>query len=561
MNEYFDNTFDQLTPEQTEVLLTPPPATPVDALTKRRIRKNVMNRLHTEEGSAVPAPARRPMFARKLIACAAATLAIVVGTVSLVSAGDSLVESIVEGTQNVVAVVRRAFAFIPGVGITEVPVTDGEAGEPGAPTNISFLTYKSDVESIPASDDSGLKARMVRTHYADGKLEIIVEVDGRELWDDDAVLYIGENEYRTGDEGIHITTSNHASSGTIDYGDGPVTHTHNYTRIHLSLAMDEPTPGDIVEVGVKGFDGRLSAAAVLLTTFEELEEIGQTVEKNGISLTITTEWVDDKLIVWTTPYILENAPQDKFLAYGFDHNNDRYSQRWNERQKWQWCAERDLVESNVPPRSDSNRSSFYQKLVDDLTEELGMMRQNTHILANEPYVVESRYLWQYTPGMGSNSYMGYDRYDIPEHITEGTLKIPFLLMQREESHSQEIALPTEYTEEALDVVFETSLGKVRLISVSREKQDAQYDRIFFDVIFEDADPKYQIDDIAWHGEYDGRKFRYGGRNNDGYRISCDVANDEDTMVFFIDSINYCLMDEYSFELDLTRPAVESTKAD
>ncbi len=555
MKEYFNDTFDQLTQEQTEALLTPSPATSVDALTSRRIRKHVMNRLHAEEGSAESAPTPRPIFLRKLIACAAATLAIVVCTVSLVSAGDSFVESIVEGTQNMVAVVRKAFAFIPGVGITEVPVTDeaGNVGESGSPTNISFLTYKSDVESIPVSDDSGLKARLVRTHYADGKLEIVVEVDGLELWDDDAVLYIGGNEYRSGDENVHIITSNHASSATMDYGDGPVTSTHNYTRIHISYTMDDPIPGDIVEVGVKGFEGRLSAAAVLLTTFEELEEIGQTVEKNGISLTVTTEWVDDKLIVWTTPYILENAPQDKFLSYGFDHNKDRYSQRWNERQKWQWCVEEDLREGYT--------GSFHQSLVDDLTEELSLMRQNTHILANERYVVESRYLWQYTPGMGSNSYMGYDRYDIPEHVTEGTLKIPFLLMQREESHSQEIALPTEYTEEALDVVFETSLGKVRLTSVSRENQDARYDRISFDVVFEDADPKYQIDDIAWHGEYDGAKFRYGGRNNDGYRISCDVAKDEDSMVFFIDSINYCLMDEYSFELDLTRPAGEAAKAD
>ncbi len=102
------------------------------------------------------------------------------------------------------------------------------------------------------------------------------------------------------------------------------------------------------------------------------------------------------------------------------------------------------------------------------------------------------------------------------------------------------------------MVFETSLGKVRLTSVEREMQDAQHDRISFDVVFEDADPKYQIDDIRWHGEYDGPQFRYGGRNNDSYRISCDVVRTEDTMLFVLDSIDYCLMDEYTFHLDLSR---------
>lgn len=531
MKEPIEHKLNDLTPEQIDTLISQCNKTRIPRRIKKRIQRRVLSVVREKEGKTSPLFFLSACI-RKLAAVAAAFV-VVGGAVLAVgfSAGaENLPDAVFEGFQTIAVSVRSLFTYTPGVGITEVTIpSDSCEQTTDISDSISFLTYESTIDTIPAQDGSECKARLVRTHYADGKLNLVIECDYRQIFGEAFTLYVNGERYGRGDEGFATFDYQfHNSTGTSEY---------YYTVVNLSYVMPQPKIGDVFEIEINGYIGCLSVSPVLYTCIEELEAIGPTVEKNGISLTVTSEWVDGWLVVWTTPFIRDETITDTIMNYGRpakDLNFRFYSGIWNQLQVF----------------------GDDEKRKEKLEAELAECIPNVNILAPDWRVPER--LHQYTPQYSIACAIGYDRYGlIPPDISEVKYTIPFLAMRRQEAHSLEIPLPTEQGIFDTDYVIATSLGNIRITSITRKSESREYDKVTCKIELESLNEKEYFQNFTYSVECDRDSYIWGASSNpksarlESFRVS--VAKDEDSMTLNISSLDYFLMDEYSFDLDISRP--------
>ncbi len=551
MKETIESTFEHLTPEETAELLRicPDMTVDIDRSTQKRIRTRVQRQVRGKSAGCLLV--RRPLYRR--LGASAAALVVVAGVAGLVGLSDAAAEELqsaaAEGVQTITEAVKRLFTYVPGVGIIELGSSDatGDPADPDAPVDFTYLAFRTGTGSIPAADGSGETARLSRALYLDGKLVVNVECREREVAEDAFAISIDGTPIDPADEKLTFHADVYCSR--TSHGDEWIDHVD--THATFSYEMDIPTEEKTIEITVEGYDGILSTTSVFYNSFEEISALGPTVEKNGIALTVNTEWKSDGLGVWITPYITDPENTDTLLHYGRLGNGSNfyhYSDAANQYNVHKASYER---QTGIPYESGL---SF---VIDNLYERMMECIPNIHISSNQdPYDMGRP--WQYTPTT-MNTVPGYDVYDLPTTITEATLTIPFLAMRRDETHTLEIALPTEYGTTETDYVFATSLGNIRITSITRTRGDADtdgYDEIELTLAFDGCSEKEYLYDFQYTLECD--RIGYTTASGDPGTARKDdiglwVAPDEDTLTFSISALDYFLMDEYTFELDLTQP--------
>ncbi len=534
---------DGMTTAEADVLLAEETDVAVRPAVKRRIKNAVQGRIRAEEKGR--RYIHRPALVRRVAGYAAAFLVVTcaVGYISLPdAAAEALGDRIVTELREVVDSVKSLFTYVPGVGITEVTVPKQDPTQDApeifdvvTPGEFLFPSYLAGVDTICAADDSGDKARLIRTDYADGMIRLLVECDNRSVSPRAFSLYVNGKALHYGEKGMSFSTFNFsvrpADSSQNEY----------YTMMAVSYKMPEPAHGDRFEVSIEGYEGRLSTTSVLYTTFEQLEDIGPTVEKNGISLTVTSEWVDDMLVVWTTPFIRDPENTDTITnygrpAYGIAQFFNDHAVVWNEIQA----------------------AAGDPEALDRLNQELESYIPCIHVLSRDVSVPTRPY--RYSPQFNNLEEIGYDRYSLPTNAETATLTIPYIAMRRDEAYTVDIPLPSEYGTENTDQVIHTTLGEIRIVSVTRAAGEAGKDEISCTVELESAADKmyfynFQYEVIA--GET-GKNINAGdGRDHKTLRpqiISFDVDPSETTVTLDITALDYFLMDEYTFDLDLSKRA-------
>ncbi len=575
MKETIHNAFDTLTLEETDRLLEHCPETPVAPPVRRRIRRSVLRRVRAERAEVAAPLSGRPPLRRKLIAGAVASLAVVgaitvIGLPEAAAAAAEGLQLVAEGVKDTVATVRRLFTYVPGEGITEVTVLEdgGDPTDPNAPltpVDFTYLAFKTGNEYIPATDGSSRTARLSRAMYKDGRLYVNIECSDCEVAREAFALSINGVAIDPADEGLTVQADVYKGTSYSE-GEEPKHHTDTYATV--SYVMELPTESKTIEITVDGYEGILTTTSMFYSTFEEISALGPTVEKNGIALTVNTEWKGDDLAVWITPFITDPENTDTLLHYGRLGNGQdfyHYSEAANQylsRKYWSEQSEQkhgnDVVVNNnnhnvVIGQYNGDRTDI---MVERYYEEMMKCIPNIHISALDPgYRIEN---WQYTP-ITMNTVAGYDRYTLPKELTEATLTIPFLAMRRDETHTLEIPLPTEYGTVETDLCFETTLGNIRITSITRTQgtdKTEGYDEIICTLAFDGCSEKEYLYDFQYTIECDRRPGTSASGDPSTARkddLGLWVAPDEDSMTLTITALDYFLMDDYIFDLDLTSP--------
>lgn len=252
---------DRLTVEQTEQLLDDAMDMKINGRARSRIKDSVRIRTDSKrKGFYVP---------KRLAVCAAAFVMVfaVLGAV---------------GFDTVAAALGKLFTFIPGVAIAEK-------------TDTTIYTYDPMVAQIKSQT---AKANIVSAVYANGYLNVTVEVEGRAIYSDGFVFYVDQKPVNADDAECLLAVSTDS------------------TILDFSYETAVPADDDIFEVDVAGFAQRLSFKMIPCRDYDDQIKIGPTDTQNGISITATANRIDNQLVVWCYPFRMANATNDFILGYG-----------------------------------------------------------------------------------------------------------------------------------------------------------------------------------------------------------------------------------------------------
>ena len=270
MEKEIINSLDNLSIEQTERLLDENMEMKISDKDLNRIKNSVFEKAGLKEKKRMSIP-------KKLVACVVA-FAIIFTSLSLVGFG------------NVAAAIRSLFTFIPGVGITE----------------------KSDdtiyaIDSIVGQTKSGnAKTNIVSAVYADGYLNVTVEVVGKELYHDGFTFIVNGEQLNYKDERFN---NGYALSVSSDS-----------TMLSFSCKTKTPTKDDIYKISVSGFTEQLSFKMIPCLDYDDIKQIGPTDIQNGISVTTTAQKFDGQLTIWCYPFKTTSVTKDFVLGFGEPSN-------------------------------------------------------------------------------------------------------------------------------------------------------------------------------------------------------------------------------------------------
>jgi len=260
------NSLDNLSIEQTERLLDKNMKTNISGKNLNRIKNSVFEKSGFKKQ-------RRLYIPKKSAACVAA-FAIIFISLSLA------------GFDDVAAAIRSLFTFIPGVGI-EVK------------TDAAIYA----IEPIVAQTKSGnAKANIVSAVYADGYLNVTVEVVGKELYHDGFAFDINGEQLNYQDEQFNNGYTLSASA--------------NGAMLNFSYKTKTPEKDDVYKISVSGFSEHLSFKMIPCLDYDDIKQIGPTDIQNGISITAAAQKFDGQLTVWCYPFKTAGAAKDFILGYG-----------------------------------------------------------------------------------------------------------------------------------------------------------------------------------------------------------------------------------------------------
>lgn len=260
------NRLDNLTAQQAERLLDENMEMKISRKERKRIKQSVFEKAGLKEKKRVFVP-------KKMVAWAAA-FAIIITSLSLV------------GFDNVAAAIRDLFTFVPGVGIT----------------------VKSDdtiyaIDSIVGQVKSGnAKTNIVSAVYAEGYLNVTVEVLGKKLFHDGFTFFVNEEEINYREE--------EPSNGYV------LSVSTDSTMLSFSYKSKAPTKDDLYKISVSGFAEQLSFKMTPCLDYDDIKQIGPTDTQNGISITTTAQKIDGQLVIWCYPFKTADATKDMLLGYG-----------------------------------------------------------------------------------------------------------------------------------------------------------------------------------------------------------------------------------------------------
>ncbi len=391
---------------------------------------------------------QRPAF-KRLIACAASVL-LVVGVLTMV------------GFDNVSAAMRQLVSFIPGVGIE--------------PAGSVIYTLQPITGKLENGDDS---AQVFRATYSGGQLSVTVQIDGRSIYNEQFHFYRnGVLVDLQGGESPYYSLATSSDSSMIDF----------------AIPMEAPDEEDRFEVEIDGFEGRLAFTMRPCETYEDLQEIGPTVTRNGISVTATAHRNGNELVVWCYETRDESATDDLLCAFGMPGNG-----------------------SNVVMKYVETESG---KLFNSAS---GWVLVNRSV------------------------------YQLADTDTTATLHIPYLSMYREEKGKAKISLPKSYGMHHSDIAIETSLGEILITSVERKPSgsDPNEDIILLEFAYENRREEERIYHFSYEidGKMSGAMIADPEAGVVRY-IEVLVDKDETKLDFSISGIEYYLMGEYEIELDI-----------
>ncbi len=420
-----------------------------DAKSYKKARSRVWVRENTEE--TAKSRALHPIY-KRLIACAA-IFALVIGAFSMI------------GFDNVYAAVRQWLSFIPGFGIQ-------------ASAEQSIFVQ---IPIVERTEGQSANAQILRGAYCNGTLSVTVHIDGKAIYGKDFSFYVNGEPYDVG------------SNYSLAVGSGPAVGYHS-AMLDIAIPMDKPGTDDLFEIEITGFEKRLAFKMKPCQTYAQLCEIGPTVTKNGITLTVTANRVGNELIVWCYETREEGATSDSVLGYGSPVNGAYTLLRY--------------IETESGPIQDTTT---------------GLRLTNRFV------------------------------YRLEEGDHTATLHIPYLSMFRKVQADMKVSIPLGYKSEPTNVIAKTDLGVIRVISVERTsyEHDGSKDKIMLELCYESNDPLQKI----YSFEYDIKGNYISAIAPDGESgttkwIEVIVDKDTDALEFSIGGIYYYLMDEYEFELDI-----------
>ncbi len=391
---------------------------------------------------------QRPGF-KRFIACAASIL-LILGAISFV------------GFDNVSAAMRQLFSFIPGVGIE--------------PAGSVIYTLQPITGKLEDGDDS---AQILRATYSAGNLSVTVHIEGRSIYNDQFQFYLNSTQIdlHRGDD-YYYSLAVSSDSSILDF----------------AIPMDAPNKDDRFEVGIDGFEGKLTFTMRPCENFQDLREIGPTVTLNGISITATAHRNGNELVVWCYETRNEHATDDLLCGYGMPGNGSNVVMKYIE-------TESGKIFNSASGFVLTNRS-IYQLLDTDTT---------------------------------------------------ATLHIPYLALYREERGKTKISLPKSYGINESGTNIETSLGQILIASVERKpsQNDPSKDIILLEFDYENSSEMERIYHFSYRidGRMSGAMIADPEAGVIRY-IELSVDKDETELDFSINGVEYYLMGEYEIELDI-----------
>lgn len=187
--------------------------------------------------------------------------------------------------------------------------------------------------------------------------------------------------------------------------------------LSFSIGLSPPADDDNFEIRITGFPEPLSFRLKPCREYGELAEIGPTAVQNGIAITATAQMVGDQLTVWCYPFFTPAGPRDKIVGFGQSANGV-------------YDLERYIATASGPIKENKMGWSLGQRFIFTLDQE--------------------------------------DR--------AATLHIPYLAMQREETRSLRVALPSEYKAVPVALTLDCSLGSIKILSVERKVNEHEPDQ-------------------------------------------------------------------------------------
>ncbi len=400
------------------------------------------------EASRVTAPKKSFAVYKRLIACAA-SFALVIGLFALV------------GFDNVYASIQNIFSFIPGIGIEAAGNT--------------VYVYEPAGDSI---EHEGKRAELLVASFKDGELTVIMSSSGLPLMGEDVRLT------RNGDELAVAKALPFVSpeSGIIE----------------LTYEISTPEKSDLFEIGIEGFEQKLSFSMTPCDNYAELEQIGPTVLHNGISVTVTAKRVGNKLIVWYYDTKTADAAADSIISFG---------PTWG---------------------SPDNENIKY------IETESGKI---------------------YPQIFGWNI-VNRDSFMLSDGDTTAVLHLPLISMARKEEAHLNTDIPEDYGIFDCDSFVMTTLGKIKITQIERAENpnNKETDIIRLKLGYEDGAENIDISSFTFDNfkTNEGYTCAYCAGDETGRTGYLEIAapKNADKLSFDITSIEYYLTDEYIFELDI-----------
>ncbi len=401
------------------------------------------------EESRVIKPKRSFTAYKKLIACAA-SFALVIGLFALV------------GFDNVYASIQNIFSFIPGIGIKPV----GES---------TVYVYEPAGDSIMSGDNN---AELLVASFIDGKLTLTLRSEGLPLMSNDITLTRN---------GRALTESDALPLISLESG-----------IIELTYEISTPEKSDLFEIGIEGFEQKLSFSMTPCENYAELEQIGPTVLHNGISVTVTAKRVGNKLIVWYYDTKTADAAADSIRSFG---------PTWG---------------------SPDNENIKY------IETESGKI---------------------YPQIFGWNI-VNRDSFMLSEGDTTAVLHLPLISMARKEEAHLKTDIPEDYGIFDCNSFVMTTLGKIKITQIERTENpnNKETDIIRLKLGYEDGAENIDISSFNFENfkTNEGYTCAYCAGDEIGRTGYLEIVapKNADKLSFDITSIEYYLTDEYIFELDI-----------
>lgn len=442
MDKKIIDSFDNLGIEQTERLL----GENMEMKISNKERRRIENSVYKKTGLAKK---KRLYIPKKLAACAA-VFAIIFTSLFLV------------GFDNVAAAVNRLFTFIPGLGITEK-------------SNDIIYTIE---PIVGQSKEYDKKANVLRAIYAKDYLTVTLEIDGRAVHYNDISFYINQEQ--------------------VNYREDPTSVlaiASDSTMLSFSHKADEPTSDDIFEFEITGFPERLSFKMIPCRDYEDIKKIGPTDVQNGISITVTTQKIDNQLVIWCYPFSLTNKTNDFISGYG------------------------------IPSNAAFNTVKYLQ--------------------TEKGKIFDTRAGWHIRERMV---------FDISQSDKAATLHIPYLSMLRNEKRKISINLPKEHTTIQSDAVLGCSLGKIKITEIKRTANEYESDKdtVWIKFAFDSNDEHMILNSFDFEpaGKYFSNARHFDGETGKLEYLEVYVGKNESKISLNITQLYYYLFGEYVIPLDM-----------